>query len=200
MSLWHTQARLLQQQLSRELATRTSTTKQTKTQGKVAVSKQLEDDFIPTCRGKWTNEEYQCEANHRETINHNIKRYTKIFSRGSRACRHASPRCVNQYYMVRWLIGNPHPSSPRAPQEPTASEVTQWHTQYIRATLWLFHWGRCKAPHKSLEPATNNLQLMPDLLHYSKPSRWWQPPRETRIPQQKNTQVPTRCKLTSKCT
>jgi hypothetical protein len=62
------------------------------------------------------------------------------------------------------------------------------------------HRGRCKAPHKSPEPATNNLQLVPDLLRCSKPSRWWQPPRETRIPQQMNTQVPTRCKLTSKYT
>jgi hypothetical protein len=138
MSLWHTQARLLQLLLPRVLATRTSTTKQAITQGKVAVSKRWEDDFIPTCRGKWTNEEYQCEAKNRETINHNIKRDTKIFSRGSRACRHASPRCVDQHYVVWWLIGNPHPSSPRALQEPTASEVTQWHAQYIRATLWLF--------------------------------------------------------------
>jgi hypothetical protein len=41
---------------------------------------------------------------------------------------------------------------------------------------------------------------MPNLLRCSKPSRWRQPPRETRIPQQKNTQVPTRYKFTSKCT
>jgi hypothetical protein len=138
MSLWHTQARLLQLLLVRVLATRTSTTKQAITQGKVTVSKRWEDDFIPTCRGKWINEEYQCEVNHRETINHNIKRDTKIFSWGSRACRHVSPRCVDQHYVVRQLIGNPHSNSRRAPQEPTASEVTQWHEQYIRATLWIF--------------------------------------------------------------
>jgi hypothetical protein len=129
-SLWHSQARFLQLLLPRVLAKRTSTTKQAKTQGKVAVSKRWEDDFILTCRGKWTN--------HRETINHNIKRDTKIFSRGSRAYRHTSPHCVDQHYVVQQLIGNPRPSSPRAPQEPTSSEVTQWHTQYIRATLWLF--------------------------------------------------------------
>jgi hypothetical protein len=137
-SLWHTQARLLQLLLPRVLATRTNTTKQAKTQGKVAVSKWWGDDFIPTCRSKWTNKEYQSEANHRKTINHNIKKDTKIFSRGSRACQHASPCCVDQHYVARRLIRNPHPSSPRAPPEPTASEVTQWHTQYIRATLWLF--------------------------------------------------------------
>jgi hypothetical protein len=49
------------------------------------------------------------------------------------------------------------------------------------------HQGRCKAPHKSQELATNNLQLVLDLLRYFKPFRWWQPPIETRIPQQKNT-------------
>jgi hypothetical protein len=158
MSLWHTQARLLQLLLPRVLATRTNTTKQAKTQSKVTVSKRWEDDFIPTCRGKWTNEEYQSEANHRETINHNIKRDTKIFSRGSRACRHVSPRCVNQHYMVRRLIGNPHPSSLRALQEPTANEITQWHAQYIRATLWLFV-GEGKRPltsHRSRPRTTSN--------------------------------------------
>jgi hypothetical protein len=67
-----------------------------------------------------------------------ISRDTKIFSRGLRAYQHASSCCVDQHYVVRRLIENPHPSSPRVPQEPTASEVTQWHTQYIRATLWLF--------------------------------------------------------------
>jgi hypothetical protein len=41
---------------------------------------------------------------------------------------------------------------------------------------------------------------VPDLHRCSKPSRWRQPPRETRILQQMNTQVPTRCKLTRKCT
>jgi hypothetical protein len=46
----------------------------------------------------------------------------------------------------------------------------------------------------------NNHQHVPDLHRCSKPSRWWQPPRDIRIPQQMNTQVPTRCKLTSKCT
>jgi hypothetical protein len=35
------------------------------------------------------------------------------------------PYCVDHHFMVRRLIGNPKPSSPRVPQEPTASEVTQ---------------------------------------------------------------------------
>jgi hypothetical protein len=35
------------------------------------------------------------------------------------------PRCIDQHLVVQRLIGNPKPSSPRAPQEPTASEVAQ---------------------------------------------------------------------------
>jgi hypothetical protein len=122
------------------------------------VSKRWEDDFIPTCRGKWTNEKYQCEPNHREPINHNIKRDTKIFSQDSRACRHASPRCVDQHYVVRRLIRNLHPNSPRASQEPTTSEVTQWHAQYIRATLWLFTEEGAKplTSHQSRPRTTSN--------------------------------------------
>jgi hypothetical protein len=34
-----------------------------------------------------------------------------FFSRGLRACRHASPRCVNQHLVVRWLRGVARTSS-----------------------------------------------------------------------------------------
>jgi hypothetical protein len=44
--------------------------------------------------------------NHRETINHKGSMETpRFFSRGLRACRHASPRCVDQHFLVRRLIG-----------------------------------------------------------------------------------------------
>jgi hypothetical protein len=46
------------------------------------------------------------------------KRWHKDLSRGSRACRHASPRCVSLHHMVRWLIGLT-PSLSKTPQEPT---------------------------------------------------------------------------------
>jgi hypothetical protein len=35
------------------------------------------------------------------------------------------PRCVDHHFVVRRLIGNLKPSSPRAPQEPTVTEITQ---------------------------------------------------------------------------
>jgi hypothetical protein len=34
------------------------------------------------------------------------KWWHKDLSRGSRACRHASPRCVPLHHVVRWLIGH----------------------------------------------------------------------------------------------
>jgi hypothetical protein len=46
---------------------------------------------------------------------------------------HYVPVVSTTTFLVRWLIGNPKPSSPRAPQEPTTSEVTQWHEQFTRA-------------------------------------------------------------------
>jgi hypothetical protein len=45
------------------------------------------------------------------------------------------PGCADHHFMVRQLIGNPKPSSPKAPQEPTASEVTQWHEQFTRVAF-----------------------------------------------------------------
>jgi hypothetical protein len=44
-------------------------------------------------------------------------------------------RCVDHHFVVRRLIGNPKSSSPRAPQQPTASEVTQWHEQFTRVVF-----------------------------------------------------------------
>jgi hypothetical protein len=40
---------------------------------------------------------------------------TQDLSRGSRACRHASPRCVPLHHVVRWLIGH----TPSLSKEPT---------------------------------------------------------------------------------
>jgi hypothetical protein len=90
------------------------------------------------------------------------------------------PRCVDHHFMVWRLIGNPKPNSPRPPQETTASEVTQWHEQFTRATLRRFVGEDATPLTRSLEPATNNHQHVSDLHHCSKLSRWWQPPRETR--------------------
>ena len=60
--------------------------------------------------------------------------------------------------------------------------------------------GKAQNPSQSLETATNNHQLMPMLLHWSKPSRWWQPPRVIRTPQPQRSPSATRCDHSSKCT
>jgi len=46
----------------------------------------------------------------------------------------------------------------------------------------------------------NNHQVMQMLLHYSKSSRWRQPPRVTRKPQLKRSPSATRCNHSCKCT
>jgi len=58
------------------------------------------------------------------------------------------PRCVDQHFVVRRLIGIPHPSSPRAPQGPTTSEVAQRHAQSTNGCLWLST-GVCTKPSQS---------------------------------------------------
>ena len=55
-------------------------------------------------------------------------------------------------------------------------------------------------PSQSSEPATNNHQHMPKLLYCSKPSRWWQPPREQKNQQPQRSPSATRCNHSSKCT
>jgi hypothetical protein len=64
------------------------------------------------------------KTNHREKSKKSITKVTHNFSPEVHVLAGTlRPCCVDQYYVVRWLIGDPHPSSLRAPQEPTASEV-----------------------------------------------------------------------------
>jgi hypothetical protein len=88
--------------------------------------------FIPPHRG-WTNQWMWRPITGR--INQYTIEDTRFFSWDSRANRHASPRYVDLHLVVRWLIGNPKTSSPRASQEPTTSEVAQWHEQFTRVTF-----------------------------------------------------------------
>jgi hypothetical protein len=88
--------------------------------------------FIPPCRG-WTNHNIWWPITRRNPIIHKMN--TRFFSWDSRACRHANPRCVDLHLMVQRLIGNSKPSSPRAPQKPTTSDVTQWHEQFTRVVF-----------------------------------------------------------------
>jgi hypothetical protein len=50
--------------------------------------------------------------------------------------------------------------------------------------------GKVQDLSQSSELATNNHQHMPKLLHCSKPSRWWQPPRVTKNRSHNDPQVP----------
>jgi hypothetical protein len=149
--------------------------------------------FIPSRRG-WTNHNIWWPITGRNSIIHKIN--TRFFSRASRACRHANPRCVDLHLVVRQLIGNPKPNSPRAPQEPTASEVTRWHEQFTRVAFGAPP-GKAQHPsQKSWEVAKNKHHSCHNSSTASKPSRWRQSPKITRIPQPKITQVSLRCKLT----
>jgi hypothetical protein len=111
------------------------------------------------------------------------------------------PYCVNQHLVVRRLISTTQLAhhKRRCKNLPT-SEVTQWHEQRIRATLRLFAREGARPLTRWPESATNNHQLMPKLLHCFKPSRWWQPPRETRNPQPQRSPSATKCNHSSKCT
>ena len=78
---------------------------------------------------------------------------TMILSRGSRACQHASPRCVD-----RSLVGsaaNWHHTKPTrwAPQEPTLKvRVAQWHAQL--ELLFVIPVGWARSPSQILLQST----------------------------------------------
>ena len=59
---------------------------------------------------------------------------------------------------------------------------------------------KAQNPSQSPEMATNNYQLVLNLLCCSKSSRWWQPPKETRNPQPQRSPSATRWNHSSKCT
>jgi hypothetical protein len=84
-------------------------------------------------RGGWTNHNIWWSITGRNPIIHKMN--TRLFSRGSCAYQHANPRCVDHHFVVRRLIGSLKPSSPRELQEPTASELTQWHEQFTRVAF-----------------------------------------------------------------
>jgi hypothetical protein len=66
------------------------------------------------------------KTNHREKSKKSNTKVTHNFSPEVHVLAGTlRPRYVDHHFVVRRLIGNPKPSSLRAPQEPTASEVTQ---------------------------------------------------------------------------
>jgi hypothetical protein len=143
--------------------------------------------FIPPRRG-WTNHNIWWPITGTNPIIHKMN--TRFFSQGSRACRHANPRCVDLHLVVQWLIGNPKPSSPRAPQEPTANEVAQWHEQFTRVAFGAPP-GKAQHPSQIIRrwPRTSTTLATTPLLP---PSHLGGGPRETRIPQLKRSSSATK--------
>jgi hypothetical protein len=148
-------------------------------------------------------------TNHWEKSNHNkmnINQYNSpgdkrwhnwFFSRGSLACRQASPRCVLLHHVVRWLIGITHRASQKAPQEPTNDEKLNDtsnplelefgtspgnHNNPSQITSWLGVDTISKSPHQST-------------IH--QPSRWRQSPRVIRNLQ--SQQSPSATRMKHKC-
>ena len=117
----------------------------------------------------------------------------QFFSQGSRACRHASPRCVDQHLVVPRLRGVARTSS------------TQLDTarieQSTRVTFWLSTGEGTRPLTITTIGAGDNHQPPLNDPRCSKPSRWRQPPRET-SESRSETRIPsaTRCNHSSKCT
>ena len=138
-------------------------------------------------------------TNHQEKSNH--KNDTWFFSRGSRACLHTSPRCVNQHLVVRQLRGVARTSSNNWTPQRTYPQVRQLNDTSNLLELPCGSSSRkVQDPSQSPKPATNNHQHMLKLLCCFKPSRWQQSPRETRNPQPQRSSSATRCNHSSKCT
>ena len=108
-------------------------------------------------------------------------RDNRFFSRGSRACQHTSPHCVDQHLVVRQLRGVSQTSSTQLDTARTYPQVRQLNdTSNLLELPFGTPPGKVQLPSQSPEMATNNHQLMPIFLRCTKPSRWWwQPPRVT---------------------
>jgi hypothetical protein len=119
------------------------------------------------------------QSNHRENSNHT--RDTRFFSRGSRVCWHASPRCVDQHLVVRQLIGITHLANKWCRKNLPTSEVAQWHEQSNRV-----HFGSSLGEGQEPAQATNRgRRHSPTSLNDPPiigPSRCRQTPRVTRSP------------------
>ena len=57
--------------------------------------------IIPPCRGVNQSQ----DEHHQSPREYQRARDNQFFSRGSRACRHTSLRCVDQHLVVQWLRG-----------------------------------------------------------------------------------------------
>jgi hypothetical protein len=100
-------------------------------------------------------------------------------SRGSRACRHASTRCVPLNHVVRWLISHTLSLSKGA----TRTYQMARSCNDTSNILWLpcgTPPGKVQTPHKIMGGGQEQSPTLATPPSCSKPSRWWQPPRVTR--------------------
>jgi hypothetical protein len=149
---------------------------------------------------EWTNHN-NMKTNHQEKSKKSITKVTHNFSPKVHVLAGTlRPRCVDHHFMVRRLIGNPKPSSPKS----TTRTYRKWGNSITRAIYKSCFW---RSAREGTTPLTNHREVAKNKhhsCHYSstasKPSRWRQPPRVTRIPQPMLTQVSTRYKLISKFT
>jgi hypothetical protein len=150
------------------------------------------------CRvDEWINP--KMNTNH-SSGEYQLARDNKFFSRGSRACQHASPHCIDQHLVVRRLRGVTRTSSIQLDIARTYPQVRQLNDTSNPLELPFNSLPeKVQDPSQSPEPAMNNHQHVPKLLHCSKPSRR-QPPRVTKNLQPQRSSSASRCNHSSKCT
>jgi len=131
-----------------------------------------------------------------------MRQETQYLTWGSIACRQSTSSLWRRTHLVAHaLIG----ITRLALHKGAIRTNTRWgytsHEQSTRVAFRGSHGEKAQEPLTiTLGVATNNHQLVPILLRCSKLSRWRQPPRVTRKPQQERSPSATRCNHSSKCT
>jgi hypothetical protein len=114
-------------------------------------------------------------------------------SQGSRACRHASPRCVSLNHVVRWLIGHTSSLSKGA----TRTYHMARSCNNTNNILWLpcgTPPGKVQTPYNIMEGGQEQSPTLAMPPSCSKSSRWRQPPRVTRNTTANQSPSASRCK------
>jgi hypothetical protein len=100
-------------------------------------------------------------------------------SRGSRACWHASPRCVPLNYVVRWLIGHTRSLSKGAIRTYQMARSCNDTSNILMLPCGTSP-GKVQTPHKITGGGQEQSPTLATPPSCSKPSKWRQPPRVTR--------------------
>jgi hypothetical protein len=100
-------------------------------------------------------------------------------SRGSRACRHASPRCVPLNHVVWWLISHTPSLSKGATRTYQMARSCNDMSNILKLPYDTPP-GKMQTPHKITGGGQEQSPTLATPPNGSKPSRWRQPPRVTR--------------------